>query len=321
MSLDELNAIIKSIKKNQQVRDKINIACAHKKIGSFTKLPATYFKGQDISKNVKIGDDCTAIPDKNGGYTLIAAEGIINNFLEKDPWFAGYSAVMVNISDICAMGGLPIAVTDVIYGRDEASLDDIWEGMLAAAKAYDVPIVGGHTVYRSDAKALAVSILGNADNLLSSFEATPGQKLLMAVDMNGNYYEDYPFWNASTNTSSDELQAKITLMKSIADQSLASCAKDISMGGLLGTVAMLGNSSQVGFDLFFDQILPPPDSDWERWLQAFPSFGFILACETGNAEEIQRIFKSQDVHCQEIGTVRKEPGIAILYKRETIKFL
>ncbi len=48
-----------------------------------------------------------AIPEADG-YLLLAAEGILPQFLEAEPWFAGWSAVMLNVSDIYAMGGRPI---------------------------------------------------------------------------------------------------------------------------------------------------------------------------------------------------------------------
>ena len=54
------------------------------------------------------GDDCALIPD-GSGYKLLAIEGFINRFVAEDPWFAGWCGVMVNLSDIAAMGGRPLA--------------------------------------------------------------------------------------------------------------------------------------------------------------------------------------------------------------------
>lgn len=50
------------------------------------------------------GDDCAAIPDGDG-YLLFAAEGMVTDLIEAMPWFAGYCSVLVNVSDVCAMGG------------------------------------------------------------------------------------------------------------------------------------------------------------------------------------------------------------------------
>ena len=40
---------------------------------------------------------------------LMAADGIIQDLVKKNPYWAGYSAVLVNINDIAAMGGQPLA--------------------------------------------------------------------------------------------------------------------------------------------------------------------------------------------------------------------
>jgi len=295
------------------------ISDTHEKAGHQTKLAHGFRKPSTTV--VSLGDDCAAIPQEDGSYLLFAAEGIVNDFLEQDPWFAGYSAVMVNISDIYAMGGVPLAVTDVIYGKDKSSLEQVWEGMTAASSTYDVPIVGGHTCYGSDTKALAVSIVGHSKSLLTSFSAQPGQKVLMTLDLNGSYYKDYPFWNASTDSSPKKLRKKGTLLPTIAEKGLSDCAKDISMGGLLGTLAMLANSSKIGLNLHFDQLIPPDDGDWERWLLAFPSFGFVLTCDEHKVEEIKEIFLSEEITCEEIGEVKKESGITIIKDETPIKFL
>ncbi len=67
-------------------------------------LPTSSF-----NSSIRVGDDCAAIPDGDG-YTLLAAEGIWHILVEQDPWFAGWCAVMVNVSDIAAMGGRAIAL-------------------------------------------------------------------------------------------------------------------------------------------------------------------------------------------------------------------
>lgn len=315
-----LRDILHAVRNNSHVIDKITISRTYHQIGSKVSVPKTHqLNGQN--PDIRLGDDCAAIPDGMGGYLLFASEGIIDSFLNRDPWFAGYSAVMVNISDILSMGGLPTAVTDVVWGRDEADIDEIWAGMKAASKAYDVPIVGGHTCYNSEYKALAVSIVGSAKNILSSFNATVGQRLLMAVDLEGSYFKEYPFWNASTTATASSLLRKKHLMQTIASRRLATAAKDISMGGLFGTLAMLGHTSNVGFEVVFHKIIDAPDGDWIKWLTSFPSFGFILTCDPKNVEQIVAIFGNENVKCEDIGRVIPERQIVVQSMNSSIKFL
>src|ERR1700676_3406818 len=96
------------------------------------------------SSAVAVGDDCAAIRDGDG-FLLFAIEGFMNEFVERDPWFAGWCGVMVNISDVAAMGGRAIAVVDAIWASGEANAGPVLTGLRAAAEAYGVAVVGGHT--------------------------------------------------------------------------------------------------------------------------------------------------------------------------------
>ncbi|MGO8655716.1 AIR synthase related protein, partial [Rhizobium ruizarguesonis] len=91
-------------------------------------------QGQQIA----VGDDCAALPDGDG-YLLFAIEGFMNEFVAADPLFAGWCGVMVNISDVVAMGGRPIAVVDAVWANGEAGATPVLEGMRAASSAFGVP--------------------------------------------------------------------------------------------------------------------------------------------------------------------------------------
>ena len=71
------------------------------------------------------GDDCAVLPEAQGsGHLLLAIEGLVQDFVEARPWFAGYSAVMVNLSDVAAMGGRATAVVDALWSsRDDRAAD------------------------------------------------------------------------------------------------------------------------------------------------------------------------------------------------------
>jgi len=179
---------IATLRKHPHILDKKHIQNTHSAIGDKV-TNSVYFNIN--TAQIKIGDDTAAIPQEDGSYLLLAAEGMVTDFLEKDPWFAGYSAIMVNISDICSMGGLPVAVTDTLYAKNATDTALIWEGMLAASQKYGVPIVGGHTCYHNDNKALSVSILGKSTHhLLTSFDAQNGVlvlKTLVWAELSAHY--------------------------------------------------------------------------------------------------------------------------------------
>src|ERR1700674_3711373 len=110
-----------------------------------------------LAQAVPVGDDCAAIADGEG-YLLFAIEGFVNEFVAAEPWFAGYCGVMVNVSDVYAMGGRPLAVVDSVWSRGAERGRPILDGLAAASRAYGVPIVGGHTNARNDREQLSVAV-------------------------------------------------------------------------------------------------------------------------------------------------------------------
>lgn len=257
---------------------------------------------RDLAQAVALGDDCAALADGDG-YLLFAIEGMVSDFVSAMPWFAGYSSVMVNVSDIYAMGGRPLAVVDALWSRGIGAADEVLAGMAAASIAYGVPIVGGHTNTRSEAAQLAVSIVGRAKALLSSFNAKPGDSLMMAVDLRGRFEEPYPFWNASVNAPPERLRADLDLLPQLAESGLCDAAKDISMAGTLGTALMLLECSRVGARIDLERIPKPVHVPLARWLTAFPSFGYLLSVREEHVEAVQAQFDGRALACAVIGTV------------------
>ena len=271
------------------------------------------------SSNVLLGDDCAAIPDGEG-YLLLAAEGILPLLVETEPWFAGWSAIMVNVSDVYAMGGHPIAVVDTLWSQSTSSTEPIWDGMKAAARAYNVPIVGGHTNCHSPYNVLAVAILGRAKRLLTSFNAQPGDLLLVATDFRGKPHPKYPFWDAATTAEPAQLRADLALLPQLAETGLCDAGKDISMGGIIGTLLMLLETSGCGAVLNLDHIPCPKELSLERWLISFPSFGFLLSVRPGNASAVQSYFREQSLICEVVGEVQPTQQLVLRSQQESIVF-
>lgn len=262
-----------------------------------------------LGQAVGVGDDCAAIPDGDGGYLLFAIEGFVDDFVQRMPWFAGYCGVMVNLSDICAMGGRPIAVVDALWSRGMAPGQQVLEGLAAASQRYGVPIVGGHSNNQAAGGQLAVAILGRAKTLLTSFNARPGDTLMMAIDLRGAYQEPNPYWDASTGAPAERLRADIELLPALAESGLCDAAKDISMAGAVGTALMLLECSQVGGVIDVQAIPRPPGVPLLRWLQSFPSFGFVFSVRPAQAAAVARHFESQGIACAAVGEVTAAPQL------------
>jgi AIR synthase-related protein len=292
-----LHGLVERLRESRGFRHKTDIA------GVVASLASRLPNGtRDLAQAVAVGDDCAAIADGDS-YLLFAIEGLVSDFVETMPWFAGYSSVMVNISDVYAMGGRPLAVVDALWSDGLESAEQILAGMAAASSAYGVPVVGGHSNTRSAEPQLAVSILGRARALLSSFNARPGDSLVMAVDLRGRFEDPYPFWNASVGAPAERLRDDLELLPQLAESGLCEAAKDISMAGALGTSLMLLECSGVGARIDLDAIPRPDGVDFERWLSAFPSYGFLLSVCDEHVDEVHACFAQRGLACATIGSV------------------
>ena len=260
------------------------------------------------------GDDAAALPDGEG-YLLFAAEGMRSEFVAADPWFAGFCSVMVNLSDIAAMGGRPWAITDVLF-LGEGENARVLEGMVAASEAYGVPVVGGHTTRVNGPSQLAVSVVGRARKLISAHAARPGQTLLMAVDLRGTFRGAGGNFNAATSASARELRAALALLPELAESALVGAGKDISMAGLCGSLLMLCETSGVGARLDLSCVPSPANVDPLRWLTAFPSYGFVLAVEPSAVSQVSARFDALGIRAAAVGTIESAPQLELEYGDE-----
>lgn len=272
--------------------------------------PVVDLLGLSSADAVPVGDDAAAIADGDG-HLLLAIEGFVEDFIAADPWFAGYCGVMVNVSDILAMGGRPIAVVNAFWADGMGGAAPMLNGMREAARRYGVPIVGGHSNLRSSGGQLAVAILGRAGCVVTSFDARPGDTLLMAIDLDGKFREPFPWWDASTDATDAHLRSLLTIMPELAEQGRISAAKDISMAGPIGTAIMLAESSRVGLDIALDAVPRPAGINWERWLSAFPSFGFVLTAPPRHAKAVIARFAQANIACAAVGTVTAKTDVTI----------
>lgn len=266
-----------------------------------------------------LGDDCAAIPDGDG-YLLLAAEGMLPKLVEEEPWFAGWCAVMVNVSDVYAMGGRAIAVVDVLWSQSAEHSKALWAGMQAAAQTYTLPIVGGHTNCHSPYNALSVSILGRANQLITSFNAQPGDRLLLATNFRGQSHPKYPFWNAATHADPKQLREDLEILPQLAESGLCDTGKDVSMGGIVGTLLMLLEASNCGAVLDLDKVPCPDGLSLENWLISFPSYGFLLSVRSQCVKDVQAKFQARDLVCEVIGEVQPTSQLILRSQAESVLF-
>ena len=261
----------------------------------------------DLGVAALLGDDAALLPAQRGGL-LLACEGMHPDLVDEDPWFAGWSAVLVNLSDIAAMGGRPLALVNSIWSVGEEAAAPLLEGMRFACDKFSIPMVGGHTNSHSPYTALSVAVLGVAEGpVLSARSAQAGDALVLLIDGDGSFYRHYPFWDAATSADPKRLQTQLSLLPQLSQAGITRAAKDISMGGLVGTAAMFCEASGLGIEIARDAVERPTGVDELAWLSCFPSFGFLLAVPSDRLSDLQRMLQpySNLINCQ-IGQFSQE---------------
>jgi AIR synthase-related protein len=218
---------------------------------------------------------------------------------------------MVNVSDVAAMGGRPIAVVDAVWAASETEAEPLLAGMRSASETFGVPIVGGHTNTRADRAQLSVAILGRARRLLTSFDARPADRLIAAVDLRGRYREPFLNWEAATDAPPARLRADLDILPAISESGLAMAAKDVSQGGLIGTTIMLAECSGVGAVIDVTRVPKPEGVPLDRWLLTFPSYGYLLAVSPVNVPAVLARFDGRGIAAADIGKVTADRRVVI----------
>lgn len=243
------------------------------------------------------GDDGAAVTV--GDATLVVGgEAMFPPFIEKDPRAAGFAAVLANVNDLAAMGAEPLAIVDTIVGPEPVARQ-VLDGLDEAAAMYRVPVVGGHLTIRDGPASVSAFGLGRADKVLSVRNAAAGQVVLLACCVEGEMRADFPFFGSFAQRG-EHLGGDVRLLARVAASGACVAAKDVSMAGLLGSLAMLLEARGVGATVDLDAIPRPGDVPLEVWVTAFPAYAFLLCAPEARAEECRQYFVDRGLACERI---------------------
>jgi hypothetical protein len=274
---------------------------------SIRKVSTHFSKEQNSIRN---GDDAAAIPDGDG-YLLLAAEGIVPDIVKSNPYLAGRCAVLTNVNDIYSMGGRPTALVNIIGAGEDETAAAICRGISDNAARYQLPVVGGHILrIGSGGPTLAAAILGRARRLITSFDALPGDRLVLVSGPRGHWLAEYGFWNCTLEEDDEALVANLDLIPQASEMELVKAGKDVSMAGIAGTAVMLAEGSGVGMRLDLEHISPPDGVDLVPWMLAYFSYGFLLSVHPAKLDDLRSLFFKQQLTVATIGSV--QPGSEVL---------
>lgn len=265
-----------------------------------------------------VGDDGAPVPDTD---VVVVNDAILPTMVERDPWWAGWCSVLVNINDLTAMGASPTGLLDSVGAPTESLAGRTLAGLNAASQAWGVDILGGHTQLGVHA-ALSVTMVGRTPRPIPGGGAEPGQRLSLIADLTGTWRPGYAGrqWDSTSGRSPQELR----VMQQLVAQLEPSAAKDVSMAGIVGTAAMLAESSGVSATIDIAAIQRPDGTRLDQWLSCFPGYAMliahdapIVAGQTGTGlDDIDGLVVS------EIGRLEAGSGVSLCwpdgYQREVV---
>ncbi|HTY46885.1 MAG TPA: methanogenesis marker 2 protein [Methanomassiliicoccales archaeon] len=265
------------------------------------------------------GEDAAVIAYGEDDVLLLAADGIMETLMKANPFFAGYYSILVNLNDISAMGGVPLAMVDVISMKEERICGQVMRGMETAVRKFGVPVVGGHTHPDCNYDAVDVAILGSAkrSEVIYSHTARAGDDIIFAMDLDGFYPEKLNYaWDTTSKKDAELVRKQMMAMNHIGRRRLARSGKDMSNPGSLGTLGMLLETSGKGGTVDLDKVPTPKGVPFAQWLKSYQGCGFVLTCAPKNSQSIIELFGEVGVAGAVVGKVDATRKIVVHSGRE-----
>ena len=163
-------------------------------------------------------------------------------------------------------------------------------------------MVGGHLTVTEGPPGLSAFGLGRADYPLSAQAAMPGQSLMVGCCLDGQMRPDFPFF-PSFDERGGKLAGDVRLLAEGAESGWVAAAKDVSMAGLVGSLAMLLECNRLGVRLDLDALPVPAGVTVERWVTCFPCLSFLLCVPPEREEDCLHAFGLRGLAAATVGTL------------------
>ena len=254
------------------------------------------------------GDDGAAVPF-DGSYVIACGEALWPPFVRQDPYGTGIAAVLTNVNDVAAMGARPLGIVDTIVADDDTARE-VLLGIRRGCEIYEVSVLGGHLTRYAGEPSVSAFGVGRATKPLSLTRVETGQQLILACATEGELRTDFPFFR-SFEARAGQSAGDIRVLAEVADSGSCVAAKDVSMAGIVGSLAMLLEYGRFGVALDLDVLPRPRDVPIAQWLMCFPSFAFLLTSPPERADECRRAFADRGLDAVVVGEINASGSIEI----------
>jgi len=289
-----------------------------------------YFESKDLPVSVKlgVGDDGAIIHNDPGKNLVVATDTLVSGIhfpADSSPCDIGYRSVIVNVSDIAAMGGKPEWMT-LALSLSETNpewLKGFSKGLFLAADEYSLHLIGGDLT-KAEQNIITIQMIGEVDTdaqLLRS-NAQPGELLFVSGTLGDaaagleqfekkaalNQYNQYLIERFFRPT------ARVDIGQAIMDY--ASSSIDIS-DGLIGDVKKIMSASDVGALINIEDIplskemlkIYDPKKSQAFALSGGDDYELLFTASAKNLSKIMDISKEIDQKITHIGNITENKNL------------
>jgi len=306
-----LKKIAESIRQNQNIIEKKDIN------------PIIQFIEKNAYKSIKIfsdvGEDSAAFESGEDSefFVLVTTDRIKTSYIEKFPFGAGFSSILVGVDDIYCCGGIPSAASIILSYKEESVGQKIIEGICEGSNKFRVPVIRGHTNPNGKYYELSSTMVGEIkkENYISAKNAQIGDNIILAVDFDGKIAKaSKMYWDTVTFKTTETVLRKRESMNLIAKSHLANSSKDISNGGIFGTILQLINYSNVGANVNINAIKIPKrlieqNYSLDVYVQMYLTTSYLLTANEKKTEHLLKIFKDFGLTANVIGKIIKDKNL------------
>lgn len=153
------------------------------------------FKSRHETSIKGIGDDAAVLNFKDKKVLIstdLLLEGVHFDLAYVPLMHLGFKAVQVNLSDICAMNGIPTQIT-VSLGISSKfpleAVEEIYKGIELACNKFNIDLIGGDTSSSKQGLVLSVTSIGysSEDTVTYRNTANEGDLICVSGDLGGAY--------------------------------------------------------------------------------------------------------------------------------------
>lgn len=265
-----------------------------------------------------IGDDAAVIDFKNKKAVIstdLLVEGIHFDLSYMPLKHLGYKSVMVNLSDIYAMNATATQITVSIAMSNRfplEAIEELYEGIYAAAKTYNVDVIGGDTTSSTKGLLISITAIGqaNEEDIVYRNGAKENDLLVVTGDIGAAYLgfqileREKQVFEANPNNQPDldmysyliERQLKPEARKDISSLLKELEVKPTSMidisDGLSSEIIHLCKQSEIGCNLYEDKI--PLDQQVISACEEFNMDSTTIALSGGEDYELLFTISQED---------------------------